>query len=189
MSLLFHIEKKTAKPKTEALLISPFKEIWERDDSEEKENAIEDLTYVEFCSSVKSSNPYSGVPDHKKEEEVRKAIITRDDWEEDDLIKEAKAYNERMQREASPTYNYYISAKKAAEKMQTFFNNFDMEEVNPKTMNPLYKPGDITRALNDTSKVLKNLEDLRQKVDDEVFESTKERGGRKQSPLANPGTI
>ena len=190
MSLLFKVEKRRVIPNTETLLIYPFKDIWERDKTKEKVNAIEDFSYIEFCTSVKNTNPYAGISKSKVESTVKKDIITRKDWKEDDLIKEGKKYLDKMQREASPTYNYYMSAKKAAEKMQDFFDTFDLtRDINVKTGNPLYKPGDITRALNDTSKILKNLDDLKEKVDNEIFESTREKGNRKESPLADPSTI
>ena len=190
MSLLFKVERRRVIPNTETLLLYPFKDIWERDTSKEKKLATEDLSYIEFCTSVKNTNPYAGMPKSQVEAVVRKDVISREDWQEDQLIKDGKAYLDKMQREGSPTYNYYMSAKKAAEKMQDFFDNFDLtKDINVKTGNPMYKPGDITRALNDTSKILKNLDDLKQKVDNEIFESTKEKGGRKESPLADPNTI
>ena len=42
-----------------------------------------------------------------------------------------------------------MAAKKAAEKMQQFFLNFDMNRVNIKTGMPIYKPKDITSAVAD----------------------------------------
>lgn len=189
MSLLFKVEKKHVVPHTETLLVQPFKEIWERDKSETKEFATEDFTYIEFMSSVMRSNPYSGYPDSTRESKIIEDVITRSDWEPDELIKEAINKLENMQQEASPTYNYYMSAKIAAEKMQGFFNSFDMNDVNMKSGAPLYKPREITSALNDTSKVLQNLNDLKTKVDNEVYEMTKNKGQKTVSPFANPGTL
>ena len=53
MSLLFTIESKIVKPYTETLLISPFREIWERDTNAGKFTAIDEFTYIEFMTSVK----------------------------------------------------------------------------------------------------------------------------------------
>jgi len=94
-----------------------------------------------------------------------------------------------MQREASPSYNYYIAAKNAAEKIQDFFNNFDMNEVNIKTGALIYKPKDVTSALNDTSRVLQNFNELRDKVDNEIYEATKNKGEKRISTLANPDSL
>ena len=189
MSLLFKVDKKIVSPNVETLLISPYKEIWERDTTPDKRYATEDLAYIEFCASVKKSNPYSGYGEDVKKNKIKSDIITRENWREDELIVEAIKKLQVMQREASPSYNYYIAAKNAAEKIQDFFNNFDMNEVNIKTGAPIYKPKDVTSALNDTSRVLQNFNELRDKVDNEIYEATKNKGEKRISTLANPDSL
>jgi len=189
MSLLFKVEKKHVIPHTETLMISPFKEIWERDSTEYKKFAIEELSYIEFMGSIMKSNPYSGYNKDKKEPKIREDIISREDWSPDEFVSKGIEKLKEMQRDGSPTYNYFMSAKTAAEKMQDFFESFNMTDVNIKTGNPLYKPRDITSALNDTSKVLQNLNDLKEKVDNEVYEMTKNKGQKIVSPFANPETL
>jgi len=190
MSLLFQVEKKRVMANTETLLIPPFKQIWERDESNDKSDALEDFAFIEFMVSVRRTNPYSGYPKDKRREKIKEDIITRENWEEDELIKEGMKALDRMQREGSPTYNYYKSALLGAQKLQDFFEDFDLiNDINPKNGNPLYKPRDITSALNDTAKILQNLEQLREKVDNEIYDTTKTKGGRKTSMLANPDTL
>lgn len=189
MSMLFQVEGKAVIPYTETLLISPFKDIWERDTSSTKENAIEDFKFIEFTTSMLKTNPYGGYDEETKRQKVIEDCITRDDWEEDELILQAKQKIIEFQDNASPTYSYYMAAKVGAEKMKDFFNGFDMNEVNIKTGNPVYKPRDITSALNDTSKVLQNLNSMKEKVEQELFEVTKNRGMKVISPFANPGSM
>jgi hypothetical protein len=189
MSLLFTVENKLVRPHTETLLLYPFNEIWERDSSEDKRYAIEDFCFIEFMVSVKKSNPYSGYTTSDRREKILKDIITRAEWEEDSLIKVGMSRLEDFQREASITYNYFMAAKIAAEKMQRFFIDFDMTLVNERTGNPVYKPKDITSALNDTSRVLENLSGLKEKVDNEIFEEVKNKGQKIVSPFADPGSL
>lgn len=189
MSLLFDIEGKVVSPKVEALLIYPFSLIWERDESRDKAYAIEDFSYIEFMASVKKSNPYSGYAPETRKEKIIKDIITRPNWVPDEIILKGIAKLEEFQTEASITYNYYMAAREAAERMQKFFKAFDLNRMNPKTGNPLYKPRDITSALNDTSKVIENLNTLKEKVDNEIFEVTKNKGQKTVSPFANPNTL
>ena len=189
MSILFKVDKKIVSPNVETLLIPPFKEIWERDTTPTKDFAIEDFAFIEFNSSVKKSNPYSGYPESVRKSKIKADIITREDWVEDELIIEGIKKLQAMQREASPSYNYYMATKNAAEKMQDFFNDFDMGEVNIKTGAPVYKPKDITSALNDTARVLQSFNELRDKVDNEVYEATKNKGEKSISALANPDSL
>ena len=190
MSLLFTVESKVVSPTTQALLIPPFKEIWERDKSEDKRYAIEDFSYIEFMASIQKSNPYSGYAENQRPEKIIKDIITREDWDqEDSLLIQGIAKLKEFQAEASVTYNYYMAAKSAAEKMQQFFINFSMSDVNLRTGAPIFKPKDITSALNDTSRVLENLNTLREKVDNEVFEEIKKKGQKIVSPFADPTSL
>lgn len=183
MSILFNVEGKAVFPNPETLLLSPFKEIWERDKKKNKEFALEDLAYIEFISSMKATNPYRQYAENKKKEEVTKDIITRKNWKPDELIEKAIRKNIEFQTEASTTYSYYMAAKKVAEKMKDFFETVDINERNKAGM-PVYKPADITRAINDTEKVLTNLKNLEKKVEEELYESVKTRNNKEISPFA-----
>jgi len=189
MAFLFTVTEKTVFPNAETLLISPFKEIWNRDKTKEKYNALEEFAYIEFMSSMKKSNPYRQYAENMKVEKVRQAVITREDWEPDELIVQAIHKVLQFQKESSTTFNYYMASKKAAEKMQDFFNEVDITEVNPKTFNPIYKPRDITSALNDTEKVLSNLKTLEKKVEEELYEETKNRSNKEISFFADPESL
>ena len=190
MSLLFTVESKVVSPTTETLLVPIFKEIWDRDESADKRFAIEDFSYIEFMASIQKSNPYSGYPEDQRAEKIIKDIITRAEWDPTDrLLLQGIDKLKEFQAEASVTYNYYMAAKTAAEKMPQFFISFSMADVNLKTGAPIFKPRDITSALNDTSRVLENLNTLREKVDNEIFEEVKKKGQKIVSPFADPSSL
>lgn len=189
MAFLFIVEGRSVFPNPETLRISPFKDIWDRDKSENKELALEEFTYVEFVTSVKRSNPYRQYDDKVKQEIVKKDVITQKDWEPDSLIKQAIDKLEHFQLEASTTYSYYLAAKAAAEKMKDFFLTFDLNERNAKTLNPVYKPSDITKTLNDTDKVLSGLKALEKKVEEEIYENTKTKAGKEISHFAKRSSM
>lgn len=182
MAFLFKVENSVAKPNVETLLVSPFQDIWERDKSKDKSRATKEFTFIEFMTSKKKTNPYAGYDEDKRYEKLKELLFPVD-WQPDLLIEQAMAKVVEFQQEASQTYQYYISASKAAEKMRTFFNTFDINERNERTGNPVYKPADITRALNDTDKVLQNLNSMKDKVEQELFEMTKSRNNRQINPF------
>jgi len=189
MSLLFTIENKVVKPSIECLLISPFKEIWERDTNPGKFIAADELAYVEFMTSVKKSNPYRGYTLEERKRRLNKDIMKHEQYEPDELVLKAMEAVVDFQMTASPTYNYYVSAKNAIYKIQKFFDTFDLNKVNPKTGLPVYKPKEITTTLADTEKVLHNFSTLEEKVNNEIFESVKIRGAKIVSVFANRDTL
>lgn len=181
MAFLFTVENSIAIPNIETLLIPPFKDIWERDKSKNKDVAIKEFTFIELMSSKKKTNPYAGYSDDVRFEKLKEALFEKN-WEQDVLIEQALIKINEFQREASPTYSYYLSVIKAVEKMKDFFKNVNINERNEKGI-PIYKPGDITRALNDTDKVLQNINSMKERVEQELFEQTKTKNNKTINPF------
>jgi hypothetical protein len=177
---LFVVEGTVVKPSIHALIISPYKEIWERDKIPEKSEAIRTFTYIEFCCSYKKSNPYKGFAEDIRKIKVGEAVYKEDyiNFVEDSLIKEGIELYEKLRIEASPTIQYYLAAKAGAEKMMNWLNTFDMATINTRTGMPMYKPREITSALRDTYEVMKTLNALEEKVNEQLFESMKTVGNK-----------
>lgn len=186
---LFRVEGNIVHPNTETLLLSPFKEIWERDQDPKKRNALEDFTYIEFMSSVLKSNPFHGYEESLRHSKIIEKCITQENWKPDELILKGIQEIHRFQTEASSSYTYYISVKKAVERMRGFFDEVDLNEKNLKSGNPLYKPKDITSAIVDTEKVLANLKLLEAKIHEELLENTRNKAQKTISIFANPESI
>lgn len=181
---LFEIQERTVFPNAETLLIEPFKSIWERDKSKGKEKALEELAYIEFMASMKKSNPYKGYPEDIKKEKIENEVITIKNWKPDKLVLQGIEKIKEFQTNASTSYIYYISAKIGLEKMREFFLKFNMNERNIKSGMPLYKPKDITSAINDIEKNLQNLKALEKRVEEEIFEEERNKGNKEISPFA-----
>lgn len=182
MAFLFVVENNRAKPNVETLLIEPFKGIWEGDDSADKREAIKVFTYIEFMTSKKKSNPYAGYNDLDRHGRLVEDLGLVD-FVVDDRIRSAMAMIEKFQEEASPTYQYYRSSLVTAEKTRKFLMEVDLSERNAKNGNLLYKPKDITSALRDTEGIIQTLGVLREKVEQELFESVKTKGNKLINPL------
>lgn len=174
---IFKIEGNIVKPTTEILLLSPFKEIWERDTTPKKALAILEFSFIEFYCSQKKSNPFAGYSNEKRESEIKKNLFSKyPTWQIDELIKKAIiVYNDWLM-EASQSMSFLIAAKTGAEKLKEFFNELDMTKMNSKGM-PIYKPAEVTRALKDSFEVIKTLDAIEKKVQQEIYESSKIRGG------------
>jgi hypothetical protein len=189
MAHLFEITGNIAYPNPETLRISPFKEIWERDKSKGKEIALLEFSYIEFMVSVKKSNPFKGYGDDRREAAIMEHVIKDKKWKPDALIVEGMQLIKKIQEEASPTLQLFTSAKNSLNKLRQFLDTVDLTEVNPKTLNPIYKPKDLTSALIDLEKVMTNFNSLGQKVEEELFEETRRKAGKEISPFANPESL
>lgn len=179
---MFIIEDGIVKPTPEVLLIEVFKNIWDKDTSKHKEIALKQLAYVEFMLSPKKTNPFFGYDKSIRSNKiieslkVTKEIITKE-------VKKALEYYSEYLENYSPSLRFYKSAVIGAEKIQEFFTSYDMNAINSRTGMPLHKPADITRALNDTAKVIQTLSGLKDQVQQELFENTRTIKNRTINPF------
>ncbi len=189
MAYLFKVEGKAVFPTEEVLLIPPFSEIWNRDKSKDKRTAMQEFAFIEFVGSMKKTNPYKGYDSSLRARKVAEDIVTVKGWEPDEKVIEGVKRIDEFQKNASATYSFFKSVKKAAENLKSFFNSVDLTMTNLKTGNPMYKPADITRAISDAEKILNSLKSLETKVEEELYEETKTKGNKEISPFANPDSI
>lgn len=189
MAYLFKVEDGMVYPNEETLLIEPFKDIWERDRTRNKNKAKEEFAYIEFMSSMKKSNPYRNYPEDRKEKIITEAVINTPNWKPDKKVKYGIEVIREFQQNASTTYNYLMSAKKAIESMMDFYNNVDLGERNFKTGNPIYKPKDVTGAINDLERNMINIRSLEKKMQEELIEETRNKSDKEVSWFANPETM
>lgn len=183
MSYLFKIENKVVLPNPETLLIYPFSEIWNRDKSKDKAMAIKEFSYIEFSTSMLRTNPYREYDDKRKHEVLVRDLKLDENWKPDEIILQCISKIEEFQTEGSISYNFWMSNKLAVEKMIEFFNEFDISERNQKTLNPIYKPKEITMAISDAEKVLKTLTTLKTKVHEELYDAVKNKANKEISPF------
>jgi hypothetical protein len=186
MAYLFEVSGKTVIPTTEALLIEPYKIIWDRDTSPGKEQAIEDFTFIEFITSQLKSNPYKGYSKEKKEQViVTECCKSRDNYKPmtDPLIVAGIKRIEKFQEEASPTYSLYKDALEGKNKVQQFLKTVDLTKRTNQGA-AVYKPKDVTNALLDIDRVSASLTKLKEKVEQELFDEIKTRAAKSISPFA-----
>lgn len=177
---LFRVEGTLVVPTEHALLISPYKDIWDEDTDPKKANAKRDFAYIELNCSYKKSNPFKGYSDELRPVKVGEAVYKEDyaTFEESAHIIAGMELYHVLRIEASPTLQYYLAAKSGSEKMMKWLDTFDMKATNARTGLPLYKPREITSALKDTYDVMKTLNALEEKVYEQLFESIRTKGGK-----------
>jgi hypothetical protein len=175
---LFEVREEGVVPTKEALLISPFKEIWERDPSPRHDVAMQEFAYIEFMVSPRKSNPFRDYPIAVKSDKIIPRVFRNQlDWSPDGLVvRGIEVYNEFM-HEASVSMEFLDAALGAADTVIEFLKNFDLNERTRSGM-PVYKPKDITSALSDARDVIKTLEGLKADVNQELYDKAKTKKDR-----------
>lgn len=178
---LFTINQGKVVPSTHALLIEPYKSMWAADTSEDKHEAINVFSYIEFLCSPKMSNPFHGIPQDIRPKEIKRNIWKDEQYQSDvystfEIIQGVETYKELLAN-AAPGYDLYLSALSAADTLKTFLNDLDLTKTTNSGALQL-KPADVTKALNEIGETISNLTESRRKLLAEIKESNKTKGGR-----------
>lgn len=181
MAEIFIVEGNIVKPTIEILLIPVFKEIWDRDTSNTKEYAMKEFAYIYFITTPKKTNPFYGYAEHDRHPEVVKYLFANY-YSPDSTVQQAMNIRKEFYYKASANLTLLEGAKEAVDKLNKFLTDFDLNERNDKGV-PIYKPKDITSALADTFNVMKTLNSLEEKVNEEIYESAKSKGNRDINPF------
>lgn len=174
---LFEVREGKAMPSTHALLIKPFKTIWEEDTTKNKENAINAFTFIELSCSPKKSNPYSGYDEEVRHQLLKKEIYGDETYRLPGLVVDGVMKYEEFLENSSPTFPLLKDALEASVKFRNQLRSIDLgERTNSGTA--VYKPKDISGAFKDIPDMAKTIETLRDKVNQELLAETKTRNNR-----------
>lgn len=174
---LLELRDRRAFPSIHALMIHPFKEIWEADESVEKTEAIKIFSYVELVCSPKKSNPYFGYSETDRPPKVKKEIWGDNPPEDPTIIIEAVIKYKELLENDSITYSLFISSINASEELKDYLSSIDLNERTGGG-SAVIKPKDVTAALKEIPDVMKSLETMRNKVNGELLEEAKTRNSR-----------
>lgn len=168
---LFTIEDNQLIVSPHALMIQPFKTMWEVDDTENKHECRRMFMYIELLCSPKKSNPFHGYSEKERPAKVKQEIFGGLDYESNvysasDII-EAIAEYRKLLRETAPGYDLYITGTNAADKLREFLEGFNPDE-RTKAGGLVLKPSDIAKAIQVIPDVVKGLILARETVHSEV---------------------
>lgn len=168
---LFEIQNNFPVVTTECLMIEPFKTIWKRDKSKNKDKAYGELQYVYFSSDFKSL--YLAFDKDIREERLIDDFIKDKKWKPDQFVKDAiKKYKEFQN---TPTMRFLQANQDAMESMAEYFSNIDWDqEFNGKAKYDITK---VSGAVKQAGGIIDNIEKLKEKVaKEQSLSSTKARG-------------
>lgn len=179
---IFEVAGNVVRPTADILTVIPFQQIWKRDESKNKSVAMQEFAYINFMVSQKKSNPYKGYDDSIKEKKIIEGVIKTKNWKPDELVGVAIDWYTEWQYKASPSLRYYEANEAALMKTIDYLNHgLDYEERNRSGM-PVHKFNDVVRGVKDADGVLKSFNSLRIKVEQELYEASKTKGGKEINP-------
>lgn len=150
----------------EILSLKPFKKIWERDNSVDKNKAKDDISFIYFFADPRSD--YSIHIDEKlRIEEIKKGIGFSSKWTPDKTILEAIELYKTFKPLAALLLD---DVKIGINKLRSFITNTDLEDEDAKIVDK------YTGALLKMLDLTKKVKEIESEINTEMVANSKMRG-------------
>ena len=166
MMKLFRLVNYEVTISEEALTLAKFRKIWDRDRTQGKLKAQQELAFIYFYADPRSD--YAAIiDDEDREKEIKKGLGLKDDWVIDRDLSAAIDFYKSFK----PTICLALDdARLQLEKVRTKLRNISLENVKIKDIS------DFIKANSDVNKAIDLFCEIEKKVNREIQESTKMRG-------------
>jgi hypothetical protein len=182
---LFEIVNNVVTFSPQALMISPFKKIWDADESKDKTEANLGLAFIYYMSDERSD--FMHILDHdERAEEIKKFIDLPLSW--NDKSKEVvRAIHYYEQLSVTTSTKLLQSTRSILQKIGLFLDNVNMEAVDERTKKPIHDITKITSAVEKIPKLIKALSEIEKEVIKE--KELKAQSGNRTQSLFDDGGI
>ena len=155
----------------EALLLKPFKKIWQRDKSKSKDRALQELGFIYFFCDPRSDYQYL-----VDEEDRLKAIAEGEglpsNWKPDKDIEEAMKFYSSFK----PTSALLLEDTRfAVDKLRILLRDIDLSEKDDKGK-PIYTLNTITATIKQVPSLVKDLDEAERSLASEIRSNSRMRG-------------
>lgn len=159
---LFEIVNNNVTFSPQALLITPFKKIWDADESEDKVMATKELGFIYYMSDERSDFMHILDTDERIEE-IKKFIDLPESWsgKRKEIVR-AVHYYEKLSETTSTMM--LQSTRNMLQKISTYMDGIDMNERDERTKKPIHDISKITASVEKIPKLVKALNEIEKEV-------------------------
>lgn len=155
----------------EALLLKPFKQIWQRDRSQSKDRALLELGFIYFFCDPRSNYLYI-TDEQQRKEAIKEGEGFPDKWEPDKKMQEAMEFYNSFK----PTSALLLEdTRTAVDKLRKLLREIDLSQVDDKGK-PIYTLNTITATIKQVPALVKDLDEAEKALSKEATIEGRMRG-------------
>lgn len=155
----------------EAYMLEPFKKIWKRDKSKNKEQALAELAYIYFMEDTRSD--YQVYIDRKeRSKQVKLGEGLKESWEPDKAVQEAQQFYASFKSESALLLE---DIRVAITKLREFIKTIDLSATDDKGK-PIYTLNTYTATIKQIPELITSLDEAERTIAKEVIGQDKVRG-------------
>ncbi len=174
---IFDLVENRVEITPQALLISPFSEIWKRDKSKDKINAYKEISYIWFF--VDFNSPYFQYPDKEKELLIKEQVIEDKTYKITELV--TKGIEIYKQLNSTPSLEMLESSQRVIHKMKDYFDTVDFTETQTNKSGieePTFDIDRISKAITNMPKLMESINQAKDICKKEQSNADRVRGNK-----------
>lgn len=160
---LFRYEGYEVRIAPEALVLKPFKKLWDRDKSKDKSKAMSDFAFLYFFCDPRSDYQYIKDDDNRLEE-IRKGLGMADNWKPDNAVKDAIEFYKSF--DTTSTILLRV-ARDGVYKVQKILNSIKEADIEDDTKKKLSIVKEYLGGLKEIPKVAAMIDDAEKAINAE----------------------
>ena len=160
----------------EAFVLKPFKEIWNRDKTKNKDKALQELGYIYFMSDPRSDYQYI-IDEEERANAIKEGEGIDPKWKPDNKVIEAMKFYKTFKPVSALLLE---DTRIAVDKLRQLLRNIELTEVDD-TGKPIYTLNTITATIKQIPSLVKDLDEAEKAIAKEIMESDKVRGAQEKS--------
>lgn len=162
----------------EALALKPFRKLWERDKTQNKEKAISELGYIYFWADPRSEYQYI-LDEQERSASVKEGLGLPSSWKPDKAIKDAID----LYSSFTPTAALLLQDMRyAVENLRKLLRNIDLEEKD-KNGKPVYTLNVVTSAIKQIPALVRDLDNAEKALNEQLKETESATGNTEMGIL------
>ena len=155
----------------EAYVLKPFKKLWDRDKTKNKDRATMELGYIYFFLDPRSDYQYLTDPEDR-DKAIREGEGIPEKWKKDKIMQEAMDFYDSFK---TPSALLLEDTRVAVDKLRQLLRDIDLEEKDDKGK-PVYTLNTITSTIKQIPDLVRGLNEAEKAINDEIKEQGKMRG-------------
>lgn len=168
---LFKYEQYKVNISEEAFALKPFKQLWNRDKTKNKDKAIQELAYIYFMEDPRSDFQYI-VDEEERSKAIKEAEGIDSKWNPDKAVKEAMEFYSSFK----PTAALLLEDTRiAVDKLRKLLRDIDLTAIDDKGK-PIYTLNTVTATIKQIPTLAKDLDEAEKALTLELKSNSKMRG-------------
>lgn len=159
---LFEIVNNVVTFSPQALLIAPFKEIWDADKTKEKLKATKELGFVYYMADARSD--FMHILDRDERIREIKKFLEMPESFKGNTKRFVRAIHYYEQASETASTRLLASTRGVLEKISHFFDTLDMDERDSRTNKPIHDVGKITSSVEKVPKLIRAMNDIEKEI-------------------------